>query len=138
MPFSARAGTRRSIGRTSAVGLVTCSIIASLVLEVTAPMIASNASSGDSMGNGMRARTTFAEDWAATKRTAFRQELYAWSVASSSSPFSKRSDRRMVLIPAVALVTSARSSASAPTNAPISDRDQSSRSSRSRARNRTG
>ena len=75
MPFSVRAGTRRSIGRISAVGLVTCSITANLVRSVTAPMIASNASSGDSMGNGIRARTTLAEDWAAAKRTALRQEL---------------------------------------------------------------
>ena len=74
-PFSARAGTSLSMGRASAVGLVTCSIIASLVLGVTAPMIASNASSGEAMGKGMRARTTLAEDWAATNRTAFRQEL---------------------------------------------------------------
>jgi hypothetical protein len=55
-----------------------------------------------------------------------------------SSPFSNRSDRRTVLTPDVELGIRARSSASAVMKAPISERVQSRRSSRSRARNWTG
>ena len=63
------------IGRIKAVGLVTCSIIASLVLGVTPAMTASKASSGEWIGNGILAKTTFAPDCAAEKRSAFKDAL---------------------------------------------------------------
>ena len=64
-PRSARAGTSRSSGMISAVGLVTWSRIASFVRGVTAAMTASKASSGDEMGNGTRASAAFAPSFAA-------------------------------------------------------------------------
>ncbi len=91
MPRSSSARTSRSIGSTSAVGLVTWLTTASRVRGVTAPSIASITASGPSTGNGTRATTTRAPSRAATAWSVVRIALYSWSLVSSSSPGSKRS-----------------------------------------------
>ena len=48
--------------------------------------------------------------------------LYSWSLVSSSSPGSNRSDCRIVLTPVVAFGTNARPSGSASRNRPIAAR----------------
>ena len=138
MPRAFNAATSSRTGRTIPVGLVTWLTSTSRVRGVTASRIAASASSGPAIGKGIRATTTVAPSRAATKRIALSVALYSWSLVSSSSPGSKRSDCSTVLTPVVAFVTKARPSGSAPRKAPIASRASSSRPGRSPDRNRTG
>ena len=70
----------------SAVGLVTWLTSTSRVRSVTTARIASRASAGSAIGNGIRATTTLAPSRAATARIALIVALYSWSLVSSSSP----------------------------------------------------
>ena len=111
---------------TSAVGEVTWLTSAKRVRGVTASRYASTACAGSLMGNGIRARTTFAPSRSAAACSALSVALYSWSQASSSSPGWNRTDPSTVDTPVVALDTKARPSGSAPRNAATSIRTASS------------
>ena len=89
-------------------------------------------------GTGSGATTTRAPSRSATWRRMLMIALYSWSSVRSSSPGSNRSERTTAFTAPVALATNARSSGSAPTNAPSVPRASASRPGRSRARNWTG
>ncbi len=138
IPRASRSGTSRSTGKMSAVGLVTWLRSARRVRGVTAASTRSTTSSGSAIGSGIRASTTTAPRSAAVTRRALSAASYSWSVARSSSPGLRSSERSTVAMPAVAFGTKTRSSGSAPTKAPTAARAAASRSSRLRARNATG
>ena len=88
--------------------------------SVTAPRMASTTASSDATGNGIGATTTRAPSRSATWRRTLMVALYSWSSVRSSSPGANRSERSTALTAPVALATNARSSGSAPMNAPSS------------------
>ena len=92
MPRAASAATISATGKMSAVGLVTWLTTTSRVRSVTAPRIASRATSGPAIGKGIGATTTRAPSRAATARIALIVALYSWSFVKSSSPGANRSD----------------------------------------------
>ncbi len=77
IPRSANARTIRSIGKTSAVGLVTWLTRARRVRGVTAASSASTISSSLLTGSGIRATTTRAPAGSATARRALIVALYS-------------------------------------------------------------
>ena len=137
-PRASSTGTRRSTGKTSAVGLVTWLSSARRVRAVTAASTRSTTASGPATGSGTWTITTRAPLSSAATRSALSAALYSWSVASSSSPGPRRSEPSTVAMPDVAFGTNARSSGSAPTKAPTAARAAASRSSSPRARKATG
>ena len=94
--------------------------------------------SGPSTGKGSAATSSVAPSRAATNAAALRIALYSWSAARMRSPGWKRSERRTVLTPVVALATKARSSGSAFRNAPTRRRASSWAGSSSSTNQRTG
>ena len=118
IPRASSSRTRRAIGRTSAVGLVTWLMTTRRVRGVTAAMTAATISSSPAVGNGSGASTTRAPSRSATARIVFRMALYSWSLVSSSSPGSKRSERSTAFTPVVAFGTKTSPVGSAPRKAP--------------------
>ena len=78
-PRASSSRTRRSIGRTRPVGLVTWLSTASRVRGVTAASTASTISSSPAVGKGRAARTTRAPSRSAAARIVLSVALYSWS-----------------------------------------------------------
>ena len=102
---------------------------------VTAARIASSASAAGRDRERDRRDHDRAPSRAATARIALIVALYSWSLVSSSSPGSKRSDCRTVLTPVVALGTKARPVGIRAEEAPTAARASSSSPGRSSVRN---
>src|SRR3990172_7780538 len=122
MPCSRARRTRSATGRINAVGEVRWLTARTRVRGVTCCQIASTMSRAERTGTDKGARMYRVPRRSQTNCQVKSIAPYSWSVASTSSPGSRGSDRATMFSPVVELVTYARSSGSAPTYAASASR----------------